>query len=72
MYNKTNKKKLELKKTAIANLTLSEAQMGMVLGGGAELKTEPATQTCKCTLSLVDDGGGACGTRPTRPVDLTL
>jgi hypothetical protein len=33
--NTTNKKKLELKKTAIANLTLSEAQMKMLIGGGA-------------------------------------
>lgn len=33
MNNNTNKKKLELRKTAIANLTLSEEQMGMVNGG---------------------------------------
>ncbi len=32
--NTTNKKKLELKKTAIANLTLNEAQMKIVVGGG--------------------------------------
>jgi hypothetical protein len=31
--NTTNKKKLELKKTAIANLTLSESQMKAVVGG---------------------------------------
>lgn len=30
---KTNKKKLELKKTAIANLTINEQQMGMIVGG---------------------------------------
>ncbi len=29
----TTKKKLELKKTAIANLSLTEAQMRMVVGG---------------------------------------
>ena len=34
--NTTNKKKLELKKTAIANLTLSEAKMKMVIGGIAQ------------------------------------
>lgn len=37
--NTTNKTKLELKKTAIANLTLSEAQMKMVIGGN--LVTKP-------------------------------
>ena len=31
--NTTNKKKLELKKTAIANLTLSDAQLRLVMGG---------------------------------------
>jgi len=30
---KTNKRKLELKKTAIANLTLNEQQMRMIVGG---------------------------------------
>lgn len=30
---KTNKKKLELKKTAIANLTLNAQQLGMIVGG---------------------------------------
>lgn len=68
MNNNTNKKKLELRKTAIANLTLSENQMRMVVGGDVTLKTEPlptATDSCKCNLSLFDDGGG-CGTRPTR------
>ena len=30
----TTKKKLQLKKTAIANLSMSEAQMRMVVGGG--------------------------------------
>jgi hypothetical protein len=34
--NATNKKKLELKKTAIANLTLSESQMKMLVGGDKE------------------------------------
>jgi hypothetical protein len=29
----TNKKKLELKKTAIANLQMSEGQMRMLIGG---------------------------------------
>ncbi len=64
--NTTNKKKLELKKTAIANLTLSEVQM-RVLVGGNNLATKP-TESCKCNLSLLDDGGG-CGTRPTRITD---
>jgi hypothetical protein len=49
MYNKTNKKKLELKKTAIANLTLSEAQMGIILGGGGETKVSQKTIIDGCT-----------------------
>ncbi len=32
----TTKKKLELKKTAIANLSMSEAQMRMVVGGAGQ------------------------------------
>jgi hypothetical protein len=39
MNNNSNKKKLELKKMAIANLTLSDAQMRVVVGGGG--KTDP-------------------------------
>jgi hypothetical protein len=36
MNNNTNKKKLELRKTAIANLTLSEEQMKIIKGGGGK------------------------------------
>ncbi len=43
--NTTNKKKLELKKTAIANLTLSDSQMRMVMGG-ATTKTESGDKFC--------------------------
>ena len=52
----TTKKKLELKKTAIANLSMSEAQMRMVIGGN--LVTESAK--CPPTDSLAIQGQTDC------------
>jgi hypothetical protein len=65
--NTTNKKKLELKKTAIANLTLSEAQMRMMVGGGG--KNNPIDSqnddgiktTCTTVIGTVIDTDGCPG-----------
>lgn len=59
--NATNKKKLELKKTAIANLTLSEAQMRMVVGGGNNVDTDDCDSKANigdtaCTSVIVISG----------------
>ena len=48
--NNTTNKNLVLNKTAIANLNLSEAQMGMVIGGGGEVPT--SVKTCPPTTSM--------------------
>jgi hypothetical protein len=50
--NKTNTKKLELRKTAIANLTLSEAQMKNLFGGGEKnTKLISGDQLCQGAVS---------------------
>jgi hypothetical protein len=59
----TNKKKLELKKTAIANLTLSESQMRMVIGG----YTEPSSKCQPLGGSKIIDDGNPCGTQSVIP-----
>jgi hypothetical protein len=64
MNNTTSKKKLELKKTAIANLTLNEAQLKMVIGGGPESQNNCDTSL---GLSRLEDGE-VCGTAPTRKI----
>ena len=58
--NTTNKKKLELKKTAIANLTLSDAQLRMVFGGAEKEKESVANcysqdlaDNTNCTFTFV-------------------
>lgn len=59
----TTKKKLELKKTAIANLSMSKAQMRMVVGGGNAQVTKSVT--CHLTTSqailLTDCGNDSRG-----------
>jgi hypothetical protein len=49
---KSSKKKLELKKTAIAHLSLSEAQMKALVGGGDEVLTH--------TSKKIGDGDNTC------------
>jgi hypothetical protein len=61
--NTVSKKKLQLKKTAIANLQMSEGQMKLVIGG---LNTDNGSKTA------FDEADGACTsrltlTRPTIP-----
>ncbi len=50
--NTTNKKKFELKKTAIGNLTQSESQMRMVVGGDGDknlVDTDFSCPEANCT-----------------------
>ena len=59
---KAEKRQLTLNKKAIANLTLSAAQMAHILGGAglARGETDP-----KPGLSFVGIDGGPCTARPT-------
>lgn len=50
---KSSKKKLELKKTAITNLTLNEQQIGMIVGGGATVSRRPTKDPNNCTSNIV-------------------
>ena len=61
MNNTTNKKKLELKKTAIANLTLSESQMKMVVGGG---DADFNLSRIPTKMNNTDDGNGCTANEP--------
>ncbi len=61
--NTTNKKKLELKKTAIANLTLSEAQMKMLIGGKMSGDDFCLPEPILTQASKMDNGNTACTTQ---------
>jgi hypothetical protein len=56
--NAANTKKLELKKTAIAHLQMSEEKMRLVMGG---VNTDNGSKTA------LNEDDGACTSRITRP-----
>ena len=51
---KTDKKKLEIKKSSIINFTLNELQMGLIVGGILPASRKPSKFDNNCTSNIIN------------------